>query len=425
MNPKMKDTNKKYDVAIIGGGAAGIMAAIAAKRTHPNHSVLIIDRTFSLGRKILVSGAGRCNLTNVNLKDHYKKHLFCENPELLNSVFSKFGYKELMRFFEELGIATYIETKTNIGKIFPITDSAKNIVALLEDEIQRLGVELNLNTEVTDIKKQNDIFVISINNSNDIYANKCIISVGGKTYPALGSDGSLYKVIIKLGHKIVESVPAAVPLTSKNRLSQMLQGVKLNIEVSSIINGKKIKTDINDVIFTQYGLSGSAILNISRDISIYLNRKHGDDAQVLLNFFPGKDTDTGYSYMERIWAKRPDQTLENSLLGLLPIKAVDGILEVLGFNHKIKVNELSDFQKLNLIKNLTSYKYEINGTRGWNEAEFTAGGINSNEINPTNLESKLIPGMYFAGEIIDCDGDIGGYNISWAFCSGYVAGLLG
>ena len=420
---KMNSQKNVYDVVIIGGGAAGIMAAISTKINHPEKSVLIIDRTFALGRKILVSGAGRCNLTNINLKDYYQKHFYCDNPKLLDSVFKKFGYKELVKFYDDLGIETYIETKTSIGKVFPITDSAKNIVAILEDEVERLGIDVKLNTEVTDIKKNNDIFKITTAGDETLSANKLIISVGGKTYPALGSDGSLYNILKRLGHTIIEPVPAAVPLVSKNRLSQLLQGVKLNLEVTSIIGGKKTKADINDVIFTQYGLSGSAILNISRDISIYINRNKGNDAQVLLNFFSGKNEQSAFEYMNNLWTKRPHQSIKRSLLGILPIKAIDGILEVLGINRGKKVSEFTKAQKFNLVNNLTNYTYEISGTRGWNEAEFTAGGIDINEINNSTLESDIVKNLTFCGEIINCDGDIGGYNISWAFCSGYFAGI--
>lgn len=419
----------KFDLIIIGGGAAGQMAAISAKRNNADLKVAIIDRTFALGRKILVCGAGRCNITNVNLDKSISDHYYGASKNFIESIFSQFNYKSITDFFNDLGIELYVERKTNIGKLFPVTDQAKTVTALLEDELERLGVEVFLNTEVTDIKKDFEIFELDSQNSEGKHikflSNKVIISAGGKTYPALGSNGSGYTLTEKFGHTIIEPIPSALPLMAKNPLSQELQGMKMEIEVTSVIDNKNIKTRSDDVMFTQYGLSGPAILNISREISIHFNRERKNNAKVLLNFFPGKDRNQIEQDLKDRWGRRPEQTIEKSLFGLFPNKFPPVFLKILGIDKDLKVSEISQSDQNKIFDSLSHFEIKIDGTRGWNEAEFTAGGINSEEIESGTLESKKVKGLYFCGEIVDVDGDVGGFNLSWAWSSGFVAGKLG
>lgn len=422
-----------YDLIIIGGGAAGQMAAISAKRKNPELKVAILDRTFALGRKILVCGAGRCNITNINLDKSIKDHYYSSNPEFPEKVLKQFGYQDILKFFDDLGIELYVERKTNIGKLFPITDSAKTVTALLEDELARLDIDIHLNTDVTKIKSQDHSFSIEANKLNqegkviaeeNYGCENLIISAGGKTYPALGSNGSGYNLIEAFGHNIIKPVPSALPLVSKNPLSHELQGVKMEIEVTSIINNKEIKTRTDDVMFTQYGFSGPAILNISREISIHINREEKTGAQIKLNFFPGKSPSEVTDFLSNRWKKRPDQTLEKSLFGIFPNKIPAALLKVINVNKDTQVSELTNSQKDSLIELLTNFTAGISATRGWNEAEFTAGGLDTTEIDNQTLESKKIKGLYFCGEILDVDGDVGGFNLSWAWASGFVAGKL-
>jgi predicted Rossmann fold flavoprotein len=423
----MKSINER--LIIIGGGAAGIMAAISAKKHHPEVNVIILDRTFALGRKILVCGAGRCNITNINLDKSIEDHYYGGSSDFISSVFQQFSFKDIVEFFEELGIGLYVERKTDIGKLFPLTDQAKTVTALLEDELQRLGVEVILNTEVNNIKKLPDGFEVQILNIEDgrvdsLKSNYLILSAGGKTYPALGSNGSGYQLAQSLGHSIVEPVPSALPLVSKNQLSHLLQGTKMEIEVSSIIEGKIIKTRTDDVMFTQYGLSGPAILNVSREISIQINRNKKNDVKVKLNFFPGMNFDDVLNLLRARWSKRPNQTLEKSLYGIFPNKIPPVLISIAGLSKDVKVSNLSNEQVNKLASLLNSFEVNISETKGWNEAEFTAGGISTNEVKSKSLESKMIAGLYFCGEILDVDGDVGGFNLSWAWSSGFVAGLL-
>jgi len=412
-----------FDLVIIGGGAAGIFAAISANKANPKQSILIIEQSFSLGRKILVSGAGRCNLTNINLKDDFENHYYSDTPEILENVFGQFGYQSLINLFDDFGIKTYIEQKTNIGKVFPVTDSAKNILKIFEDEINIRGIKIQLNTTVTSIEHTRLSFTLKTNLQDVIVARKIVIAVGGMTYPALGSNGSLYNEIVRTGHSIIKCVPAAVPLTSKDKLIHLLQGTKLEMTVKSIIDGREIKSNTNDVLFTMYGLSGSAILNLSREISVHINRNGGQNCELILNFLPEFNYHTFKSFLDETSINHPKFTIERTLLGLLNTKIVSSIFQIAEIPAEKLIRDLSENQLARLIEMLINFRVKVNGTRGWNEAEFTAGGIPASEINSKTLESTKVKNLYFCGEIINCDGDIGGYNLSWAFCSGFVAGM--
>lgn len=442
-------TNSNYNLIIIGGGAAGMMAAISAKKHHPEFSVAILDRTFALGRKILVCGAGRCNITNVNLDKSIAKHYYGASEEFIESIFEQFNYKDIVSFFNDLGIELYVERKKDIGKLFPVTNQASTVTEVMLDEINRLGIDVYLNTEVVDVhpsislrmtqsesKKNDDGKALTANSfsvettnltnhENQTFTSSyLILSAGGRTYPALGSDGSGYSLAESFGHKIITPIPAALPLEAKSQLCHYLQGVKLEIEVTSFIDNKKIKTSTDEVMFTKYGLSGPAILNISREISIRFNREHKDDCYVRLNFFPGKTEKEVEELLTKRWAKRPDQTIEKSLFGLFPNKVATSILNIEKIDINKTVKELNENDKKALYSILTSAKIQIVATRGWNEAEFTAGGIDTSEVTSSTLESRLIPNLYFCGEILDVDGDVGGFNLSWSWSSGWVAGKL-
>lgn len=422
-----------YDIIIIGGGAAGMMAAISARRHHPDKSIAIIDRTFALGRKILVCGAGRCNITNINLHQSIETHYYGANDDFIHKVFNQFGFDDIVTFFNDLGVELYVERKTNIGKMFPVTNQAQTITELMLDEIERNSIDVHLNTEVTKIKIENLKFKIQTFTTDKaenpgqvetFEAQYVILSAGGKSYPALGSNGTGYNIAQDLGHSIIEPVPAALPLEAKSQLIHKLQGQKLEIEATSIIDGKEVKTASDDVMFTKYGLSGPAILNISREISLQLNRYKKNNCKVKLNFFPGVTREKVQEFLEDRWSKRATQTLEKSLFGLFPNKVARAILEVANINPELEVRSISEAQKQSLISQLTNTQITIQGTRGWNEAEFTAGGIDTKDVKTETLESALVENLYICGEILDVDGDVGGFNLSWSWASGFVAGKL-
>jgi predicted Rossmann fold flavoprotein len=414
------DPNQKFDVVIIGGGAAGIMAAISAKKNNSQARVVIIDQSFELGRKILVAGSGRANVTNVNLAQGPQNYYYGEN-KLVYSVFTQFGYQQICDFLKNLGIPLYEETKTNRGKIFPVIENAKTVRDILVEELISLGVEIILNTPVVELKSEAENWIV-ITKKKSLVANKVILTCGGRTYPALGSDGSGYTIAKKLGHRIVTPVPSAVPLVSKNQLSHLLQGEKMVMEATAFITGIPRAKSIGDVMFTQYGLSGPAILDISRDISIRINREGIRDTMVKLSFFPNITPEQIKIELKARWVKHPNYLIDHSLWGLLTQKAAAAVCAAAKLSKELTVNLMAPDEINRLIEILTGFEASIIDTRGWNEAEFTAGGVDLSEINAANLSSKIAPNIYFAGEIMDVDGTVGGYNLSWAWATGWIAG---
>ena len=396
----MIDKARYFEVAVLGGGASGIVAAISAKRE--GSSVVICERLSRMGKKILASGNGRCNLLNEELSE------LSYNPAsrpLVKSIFSKFGKSGILDLFKGLGLHTYSEA----GRIFPFTNQSSSVLKVLETELKRLSVPVEFDFEAKDINDTKDGFLISSKSGHHILCGKLIMAAGGKSYPSLGSDGSCYKFAETFGHRIIDPAPSAVPLLAKDPLCHLLQGQKIFASAKATINGKTGVGISGDVLFTKYGLSGTAILDISRAVSIALNRKEKKAVTVVLDMVPFMDD----LLLKEELANRLKRGIsgEELIAGILPNKFGPSLEDIL----KTKDTSL-------IVKGLKSKKFNITGTRGWNEADFTAGGVDTAEVNDGTLESKIKKGLYFSGEILDVDGCRGGYNLAWAWASGFVAG---
>ena len=390
----------KYSTIVIGGGAAGICAAISKART--GESVIICEKTAQLGKKILASGNGRCNLLNDNLSEMFY------NPaarDLVKSIFSKFSKPEILDFFKVLGLEIYSQD----GRIFPITNQAASVLKVLEMELKRLNVQIEYNFDCSGISFSKNDILVSSNTGKKIACRKLIITGGGKSYPVLGSDGSIYQIAGQLGHTIIEPVPSAVPLVVKDTLCLLLQGQRIFATAKTVVGGKESQEIKGELLFTKYGLSGTCILDVSEEISIAINRHHKKDVSVSIDMIP---------FMDKVQLKH--QIKERNNKGYSPEEMLTGILP-----NKLCVALKSLFENNNIdaaVMSLKNRSFKVAGTRGWNEAEFTSGGINVNEINANTLESKLRKEIYFAGEVLDVNGKRGGYNLGWAWASGFVAG---
>ncbi len=407
-----------FNVGVIGGGAAGIMAALSVKKHHPEKSVILIDRTFELGRKLLIAGAGRGNLTNKNLQKDPTEYI--HGPKaLIQHIFQQLGYQDIVTFFQDIGITLYEEQKTGRGKMFPSIDHAKTVRDILVDELTTNHVVVQVNTEVQSMTYAGTAWNIQTTNG-PVQVQDCILSCGGKTYPSLGSNGSGYELARSIGHTIIEPIPSAVPLVSKNTLSHLLQGEKLGMQVTSE-DGVSM---IGDVLFTQYGLSGSAILDMSRNISIALHRHHQTQVVIKLSFFPGKTERDIRQVLEERWKSHEDQLVARSLWGLVTTKVAGAVCAVSEIPKDKTVGNMTMEEKNRVIQTLSSYECRITDTRGWNEAEFSTGGVVADEVDDRTLASKKVSHLYIAGELLDVDGDVGGFNLSWAWASGWVAGKL-
>lgn len=412
----------RYDVIIIGGGPAGMMAALSVKHHHPDYSVAILDKTHELGRKFLTSGAGRGNLTNVHLEVNPAAY-FHGDTHFIASVFSQFGYRDIMLFFDKLGVPTYEEKKTSRGKIFPEIDHAKTVRDMLVDTLGEHQIDIFCSVAITALVPSAGCWTVETKDGK--YTGRFIImTAGGKTYPSLGADGSGYDLAASVGHTIVAPVVTAVPVVSKNQLSHFMQGEKMVMEAVSIIGGMNRTTAVGDVMFTQYGFSGPAIFDISHDFSVRINRENKRDAKVKLSFFPNKTADEVKAILNKRLSVHATLPVAHSLWGLFTQKTAGAICAVAGIPKERLSGELRSQEYEKLLSVLTEFTSEVTDTRGWNEGEFTAGGVATDEIDPLSLTSKKTARLFFAGEMLNVDGQVGGFNLSWAWSSGWVAGKL-
>ncbi len=395
---------KKKNVVIIGGGGAGILAAISAARGGAD--VLIAERMPILGKKVLASGAGRCNLLNETLNTSFYNP---EAAEIVGQTFSRFGKEEILSFFRELGLWTYAEED---GRIFPLTNKALTLMELLQAELVRLGVQSQLNCHIQSMRYSDGHFLLETENHDSIHADRVILAAGGQSYPMLGSDGSGFKLAQDFGHRIVEPVPATVPLISQDVWCRVLEGQKIRGRACAVLDSKESAPGWieGDILFTKYGLSGTAILDISDPISVALNRHEVKKAAVALDFVPFLDEVSLHREFERRIAR--GMTGPSIVAGLLPPKFA---LVLKDFLIPEKTRQLAGILKKRI--------FYISETRGWNEAEFTAGGVDMTEIDPATFESRKQKGLYLCGEVLDVNGRRGGYQLAWAWASGYLTGL--
>lgn len=391
---------RKYKVIVIGGGASGILAAISAKRR--GASVLLCEKLPRIGKKLLASGNGRCNLSNDKLDSSFYN---LAARGLVENIFTRFGKGAIEGFFKSIGL----RLRSEEGRLFPVTNQSASVMKALEMELRRLSVPSETGFDVSAISGSCGAFTVSSRSGVAISAQSVIVACGGKSYPAFGSDGNGYKFAERLGHSIVKPVPAAVALNVKDPLCHALQGQRIEAVAESLIRGKPMEKSAGEVLFTKYGLSGTAILDISDSVSIEINRESSKDVSISVDMVPFmSEAELAGEFVKRMAQKIPHDEMT---VGILPNKFGPAFAE--SFRMK------SPDENAKALKN---HIFRVAGTRGWNEAEFTAGGIDTCEINPASMESNLGNGIYFSGEILDVNGKRGGYNLAWAWASGFVAG---
>jgi hypothetical protein len=398
---------KNYDVAIVGGGAAGLVAAISAGRR--GRSVVICDRMPRLGKKLLITGGGRCNLLNENLAP---EAFTTTSRELVATVFGRFGKEAIRGFFKDLGL----EMVSEGARVFPAANQASSVLKVLELEGRKLGVAVEVGFEVSRIERAGASFILRATEGRKIEARLVIVAGGGKSYPALGSNGSSYKLAERFGHRIVLPVPSAVPVLVKDRVCHLLQGLRIRARAISEIDGDAAQAADGEILFTQYGLSGTAVLDVSESLSIAINRDVKTNAVIILDLVPFM-TKEG---LEAEFSKRMNTGWADGDLaaGILPEKLGPVVRELVS-----KGSREPGAAARALAAALKEKRFSVQGTRGWNEAEFTCGGVDAREVDPGTLESRLRKGLYLAGEVLDVQGGRGGFNLAWAWASGFVAGL--
>lgn len=392
-------------IIIIGAGASGLMAAIEARKH--NHDVILLEKNNKVGKKILATGNGRCNYTNVTTNlDHYN------NPAFVKPIFDQFFIDETLAFFKQLGIIPKIEDE---GKTYPFSEQASAITDCLQYELNRIGVKLYLEGNVVDIYKHKQFEVI-LSDDRRFIADKVIVSTGGKALPISGSDGAFYGVLEKLGHHVTQTFPALVKLKLDYPHLKMIDGVKIKSKASLICNNQVLKEEYGDILFTKYGISGPTILQLSRK-AIALHLEH-QVVFIKVDVLNGLDKQHVFDRFKQLNYK----TIYDALIGLIPLKLIKPILLDTGIHKDSIVGSIEDKTLRKLIRILYDWRFKVNGYKGFEEAQVTAGGISLDEIDPYTLESKLVKGLYLTGEVLDIDGACGGFNLQWAWSSGFVAG---
>ncbi|MEG2537972.1 MAG: NAD(P)/FAD-dependent oxidoreductase [Clostridium sp.] len=405
--------DRKVKIGIIGAGAAGLTAAIYGARF--GASILMFEQLDRVGKKILATGNGRCNITNINI-DISRYH--GQSPKFALSALREFSSKKVIDFFEDLGVHCKVE---DMGKVFPYSDQASSILDVLRHELEYLGVSERINLKVTNIKSIKDGFKV-ITDEGSYSVDKVIICTGGKSCQKLGSTGLGYKLARELGHSLVEPFPALVQIKLDYSNLKSIKGVKFQGSASVISNGKKINTSNGEILFTDYGISGPPILNLSRDALKVLDES--GQCNIEVDMFK----DISHAELSEILKKRiknsHNKSIEFSLVGLINKKLIPTILKDLKIEGITRPsNELSNKQIDEMCSLLKKWTFKVTGSTGWEFSQVTAGGVNVRDINPKTMESKIQEGLYFAGEVLDIDGDCGGFNLQWAWSSAYVAAL--
>ncbi|MBU7593921.1 NAD(P)/FAD-dependent oxidoreductase [Metabacillus halosaccharovorans] len=410
-----------YDVVVIGGGPSGLMAAIAAGEKKAK--VLLIDKGNKLGRKLAISGGGRCNVTNRLPIDEIIKHI-PGNGRFLYSAFSEFSNEDIILFFENLGIQLKEEDH---GRMFPVTDKAQSVVDALISELKRLNVEVRTNEPVRDVHyHENQVQSVELISGETILTKSIVLAVGGKSVPHTGSTGDGYAWAEKAGHTITELFPTEVPITSNEPFIQekTLQGLSLRDVALSVLNpkGKAIITHKMDMIFTHFGISGPAVLRCSQYVVKAMKKHKTNSITVSIDAIP--DTNELQLFQSIVKDLKSDakKAIKNVLKGLVPERYLLFLLEKNEIDPLITYDNLSN-EKLRLfVKDLKQFQFEVHGTLSIEKAFVTGGGVSVKEIHPKEMASKLKDGLYFCGEILDIHGYTGGYNITSALVTGRLAG---
>ena len=401
----------KAETVVLGGGAAGMMAAIRA--AEGGEQVILLEANQQLGRKILISGNGRCNLTN--LEADSEGHYHGGNPHFRRRVLGQYSLQKTLDLFARLGIVTREEKR---GRLFPVSDQAQSVVDVLEDRLQVLGVRIFKKVKVCSLTKEK-AFNFQTQDGGRFVAARVIMASGGISLSKLGADRSGLDLAMGLGHTSTGLYPGLVPLNSPEHYIHKMQGVKVRSEVRAPLLHNRYIVDIDDLLFTKYGVSGFTILNLSAQLVPVLEK---GPVELEINLFAGKPPEQVSEILKLRWQDNPHRNLLKSFAGLLSSKLIGPLLEKLELPLERPVSKMSKAQRWYLAQELCSWAVKVDKPRSFEQAEVTIGGIQTGEINPDTLESYLVPGLYFAGEMVDVHADLGGFNFQWAWSSGQLAG---
>ncbi|MCH9740385.1 MAG: NAD(P)/FAD-dependent oxidoreductase [Epsilonproteobacteria bacterium] len=407
----------KYTLIIIGAGAAGMMAAITATRN--NHRVLLLEKLPKIGAKLKATGGGRCNLTNT-LDNETFMASFGREGRFMTPALEALDYKRLQEFFNEIGVETHAPDGF---RIFPVGHSSSTIISALENEMQRLGVEVRCSQKVEQLEHDGVKVTGVITQTESFYADNVIMATGGLGYPMLGAEGDGHEMAESIGHKITELHPAMMPLKTKeswgaNCRADTIAKVELRVDIKKY---KKLHA-IGDLIFTKNGIRGPVVLDFSREITPLLSKY--DEVPMIMNLTKGMNEEQIRTHFKTELAKTPNHTVASLLQTLLPESVALELCKLADATPTLTLGKLSGVVRDKLIKLLAWTPLTVNGHDGFKMAMITRGGVSLKEIDPNTMQSKKLKGLYFCGEVMNLDGPCGGYNLQWSFSSGYLAGCL-
>jgi predicted Rossmann fold flavoprotein len=412
--PRVPDS---ANLIIIGGGAAGLAAAIfAAETAGPNRRIIVLDGAKALGAKILVSGGGRCNVTH----DVVEPADFNGSRHVVRHVLAAFNAEATVRWFAALGVELKHE---ETGKLFPVTDSASTVLNALLTRCTALGVVLKTSSRVTAVSRSEsgDGFVLTINGGEQLAGRAVIFATGGRSLPRSGSDGSGWDIIRTLGHSVTPTHAALVPLVlNAPSFHASLAGISLNVELSTFSKGKLIDRRSGSFLWTHFGISGPVVMDASRHFVIAQETEGEPTLQC--NFLHPDQFETVEQWLIQQSGARPKASIGNVLSARLPVRVASALITSCGIDPALPAGQLPREARRSMVHALTALPLPVQQHRGWNYAEVTAGGVPLDEINFRTMESKKVGGVYLSGEILDCDGRIGGFNFQWAWATGYLAG---
>lgn len=406
-------------VLVVGGGAAGMMAAVAAAEN--GHDVRLFEKNEKLGKKLFITGKGRCNLTNACDMDALFASVM-SNPKFLYSSFYGFTNEQAIAFFEKIGV----KTKTERGnRVFPVSDHSSDVIAGLTRELKRLGVKIYLQEEVESLlidNKDGERIArgISLADKRNICGDAVIVATGGISYPVTGSTGDGYRFAQDAGHQVTELLPALVPMETEEGYIQELQGLSLRNVEAAVFDGKKeLYRDFGEMLFTHYGVSGPLMLSAS---SVVGKRLQKHPLQLRIDLKPALSVEQLDRRVLREFEENHNKQFKNAIGSLFPAKLIPVMIELSGIDPEKKVHEISREERQNFVRLIKQFPATLTGLRDYREAIITKGGVKVKEIDPATMESKLVSGLYFAGEVLDLDALTGGFNLQIAWSTGYAAG---
>lgn len=405
----------EYDLIVIGGGPAGMLGAATASKK--GFKVALLEKNERLGKKLSITGGGRCNFTNDSSGDDFGRNIVT-NRKFLYSALNAFTSRHLVRLFDTLGVKAKMEAN---GRVFPATGQAADVLKALQKHLEISGVEVRYHSVARQLLAgDGQVTGVLLSDNTRVKSRSVLVATGGASYQQTGSNGDGYQLASLLGHSIIEPRPALVPLVVREGWVRELQGLALDSVILRVVVGGRIKVEQSgELLFTHFGLSGPAVL----DLSSFLTRYFSFPLDLIIDLKPGWSWEQLNRSLQERLQQNPARSLKNTLSDVLPQRLAAAILTLLGIDGCRQGAQVTRGEREGLVSALKNLAVTVSGTRSLNEAIVTGGGVSAKEINPSTLESKMIGGLYFAGEVIDVDALTGGYNLQIAFSTGYLSGL--